>query len=88
MTEEPASLDRYDIAIRGGTLVGATGRIRADLGISGERIAAIVVPDVPLDAARRSRAPSEPSTAMLASRGPSTWAVAVTRGQVTGYPCA
>jgi dihydroorotase len=52
MTEEPASLDRYDIAIRGGTVVGATGRIRADLGIAGERIAAIVAPDVPLDAAR------------------------------------
>jgi dihydroorotase len=45
-------VDRYDIAIRGGTLVTATGRIRADLGISGERIAAIVEPDAPLDAAR------------------------------------
>ncbi len=45
-------MDRYDIAIRGGTLVTATGRVRADLGISGERIAAIVVPDAPLDAER------------------------------------
>jgi dihydroorotase len=52
MTEEPGPVDRYDIAIRGGTLVSATGRVRADIGIAGERIAAIVAPDVPLDAAR------------------------------------
>jgi dihydroorotase len=52
MTKEPGSVDRYDIAIRGGTLVSATGRIRADIGIAGERIAAIVAPNVPLDAAR------------------------------------
>ena len=45
-------MDRYDIVIRGGTLVTATGRIRADLGISAERIAAIVEPDAPLDAER------------------------------------
>jgi dihydroorotase len=45
-------VDRYDIAIRGATLISATGRFRADLGISGERIAAIVEPGAPLDAAR------------------------------------
>ncbi len=45
-------MDRYDIAIRGGTLVTATGRVRADLGISGERIAAIVEPGALLDAER------------------------------------
>jgi dihydroorotase len=45
-------MDRYDVAIRGGTLVTATGRARADLGISGERIAAIVGPEVPLPADR------------------------------------
>ncbi len=45
-------MDRYDIAIRGGTLVTATGRVRADLGISGERIAAIMEPGALLDAER------------------------------------
>ncbi|MFP5342184.1 MAG: dihydroorotase [Candidatus Limnocylindria bacterium] len=41
-----------DIAIRGGTLVTPTGTRRADLGIVGERIAAIVEPALPLPAAR------------------------------------
>jgi dihydroorotase len=43
-------VDRFDIAIRGGMLVSASGRVRADLGISGERIAAIVEPGGSLDA--------------------------------------
>jgi dihydroorotase len=42
----------YDLVIRGGTLVGATGRLAADLAIEGERIAAVVTPGTPLDAAR------------------------------------
>ena len=42
----------YDIVIRGGTLVTATGRFSADLAIEGERIAAIVTPGTPLDAVR------------------------------------
>jgi len=45
-------MDRIDVAIRGGTLVTAAGRFRADLGITGERIAAIVEPNAPLDAGR------------------------------------
>jgi dihydroorotase len=43
---------QYDLAIRGGTLVSATGRVAADLAISGEQIAAIVAPGTALDAAR------------------------------------
>ncbi len=42
----------YDLAIRGGTLVTATGRFPADVAVSGERIAAIVAPGTPLEAAR------------------------------------
>ena len=42
----------YDLVIRGGTLVTATGRFQADLAIEGERIAAIVAPGTPVDAAR------------------------------------
>jgi dihydroorotase len=45
-------VDRHDIAIRGGTLVSATGRVKADLGITGERISAIVEPGGALDAER------------------------------------
>lgn len=44
-------MTRYDLAIRGGTIVNATGRQVADLAISGERIAAIVAPGTELDAA-------------------------------------
>jgi dihydroorotase len=43
---------QYDLAIRGATLVGASGQVRADLAIAGEHIAAIVEPGGPLDAAR------------------------------------
>ena len=42
----------YDLLIRGGTLVTATGRFPADIAISGERIAAIAAPGTPLEAAR------------------------------------
>ena len=42
----------YDLFIRGGTLVTATGRFDADLAIEGERIAAIVAPGTPLEATR------------------------------------
>ena len=42
----------YDLVIRGGTVVTATGRFAADLAIEGERIAAIVAPGTPLEAAR------------------------------------
>ena len=42
----------YDLLIQGGTLVTASGRFAADLAITGERIAAIVAPGTPLDAAR------------------------------------
>jgi dihydroorotase len=42
---------RYDLAIRGGTIVSADGRVTADVGVTGERIAAIVQPGMPLDAA-------------------------------------
>jgi dihydroorotase len=42
----------YDLVMRGGTLVGASGRTAADLAISGERIAAIVAPGTPLTATR------------------------------------
>jgi dihydroorotase len=34
----------YDLLIRGGTVVSATGRVAADLAISGERIAAVLEP--------------------------------------------
>ncbi len=42
----------YDLAIRGGTLVTATGRYAADIAIAGEQIAAIVAPGAPLEASR------------------------------------
>jgi dihydroorotase len=42
----------YDLVIRGGTLVSSSGRVRADLAIAGERIAAIVAPGTELPAAR------------------------------------
>ena len=45
-------MTRCDIAIRGGTLVGAAGRVRADIAISGERITAIVEPGMELTAGR------------------------------------
>jgi dihydroorotase len=43
---------QYDLAITGGTLVSASGRMAADVAIAGERIAAIVEPGTPLDASR------------------------------------
>ena len=45
-------MTQYDLVIRGGTLVSATGRTTADVAIAGERIAAIVEPGTPLEAAR------------------------------------
>jgi len=42
---------QYDLVIRGGTLVSVTGRATADVAIAGERIAAIVEPGTPLEAA-------------------------------------
>ncbi|MGZ9276028.1 MAG: dihydroorotase [Candidatus Limnocylindrales bacterium] len=45
-------MTQYDLAIRGGTLVSATGRVVADLAVAGERIAAIVEPGMAIDAAR------------------------------------
>jgi len=42
----------YDVVIRGGTVLSATGRTAADLAIAGERIAAIVEPGTPLEATR------------------------------------
>ena len=45
-------MNRYDTLVRGGTLVTATGRIAADLGLSEGRIAAILAPGAPADADR------------------------------------
>jgi dihydroorotase len=42
----------YDIVVRGGTVINASGQTRADVAIQGERIAALVAPGTPLDAAR------------------------------------
>jgi dihydroorotase len=42
----------HDLAIRGGTLVTATGRFAADLGVSDGRIAAVLEPGAPLEADR------------------------------------
>jgi dihydroorotase len=43
---------RYDLVLRGGTLVTPSGRYRADLAVAGETIAAIVAPETPLEAER------------------------------------
>ncbi len=43
---------QYDVLVKGGTLITATGRTKADLAIAGERIAAIVAPGTPLEATR------------------------------------
>lgn len=45
-------MTRYDLAITGGTLVSATGRVAADVAITDGRIAAIVAPGTPLEADR------------------------------------
>ena len=42
----------YDLVIKGGTLVTASGRFAADIAVDGERIAAIVAPGISLDGAR------------------------------------
>lgn len=42
----------YDLVIRGGTLVTATGRFPADVAIAGERIVAITAPGETLEATR------------------------------------
>lgn len=42
----------YDLAVVGGTLVSASGRSAADLAIRDGRIAAVVAPGTPLEAAR------------------------------------
>ncbi len=47
MTEQ-----RYDLAVRGGTLVTPAGRYTADVAVAGGRIAAIVAPGTPLEAGR------------------------------------
>jgi dihydroorotase len=43
---------QYDLVIRGGTVINASGQTRADIAITGERIAALIEPGTPLDAAR------------------------------------
>ena len=45
-------MTRFDLAVRGGTLVSATGRTVADLAIRDGRIAAIVAPGMALEADR------------------------------------
>jgi dihydroorotase len=45
-------MTRYDVAIRGGTIVSATGRVRADLAIRGEEIAAVVESGAEVEAER------------------------------------
>lgn len=45
-------MDRYQLAITGGTVVAATGRNRADLAVRDGRIVAIVEPGTPLHADR------------------------------------
>jgi dihydroorotase len=45
-------MERYDLVIRGGTLVSANGRITADVAIGDGRIAALVEPGTPLEATR------------------------------------
>jgi dihydroorotase len=44
-------MSRYDLVIRGGTVVTPDGTRAADVAISGERIAAILEPDSPAEAA-------------------------------------
>jgi dihydroorotase len=46
------SVVRYDLVIRGGTVVTPAGSQRADIAIAGERIAQIVAPGTALEAAR------------------------------------
>jgi dihydroorotase len=43
---------QYDVVVRGGTVVNASGQTRADVAIAGERIAALLAPGTPVDAAR------------------------------------
>ncbi|HEY3524129.1 MAG TPA: dihydroorotase family protein [Candidatus Limnocylindrales bacterium] len=43
---------RYDVAVRGGTLVTPAGRFAADLAVADGRIAAVVAPGTPLEADR------------------------------------
>jgi dihydroorotase len=45
-------MDRFDLAVTGGTLVSAAGRGAADLAVRDGRIAAIVAPGTPLEAER------------------------------------
>ena len=40
----------FDLVVRGGTLVSSTGRVAADVAVSGGRIAAITAPETPLEA--------------------------------------
>ncbi|HEU4673311.1 MAG TPA: dihydroorotase family protein [Candidatus Limnocylindrales bacterium] len=47
MTEQ-----RYDLAVRGGTLVTPAGRFAADVAVANGRIAALVAPGTPLEADR------------------------------------
>ena len=50
MNDGPDMAAGYDLAVTGGTIVSATGRTRADVGIRDGRIGAIVEPGVPLAA--------------------------------------
>ena len=50
MNDGPDMVAGYDLAVTGGTIVSATGRTRADVGIRDGRIGAIVEPGVPLAA--------------------------------------
>jgi dihydroorotase-like cyclic amidohydrolase len=43
---------RFDMLIRGGTVVSASGRGPADIGIQDGRIAALLEPDTPAEAER------------------------------------
>ena len=45
-------MSQYDLVIRGGTVVTKTGRVAADVAITGESIGAIVTPGTALDAAK------------------------------------
>jgi dihydroorotase len=45
-------MDTYDLLVRGGTVVSATGRMAADIAVVDGRIAALVEPGTPLEAER------------------------------------
>jgi dihydroorotase len=45
-------VETYDLVIRGGTVVSATGRVAADVAVRDGRVAAVVAPGTALEAAR------------------------------------